>query len=294
MKTSTTNRTPEEAALVAAIEQAAANRKRPDASDYLSLSFLDEQAIAAATGTSHRQVQLAALRCGIIPERYSRNQKTLSNEDQIRLLLSHVAVIGLGGLGGTVTEILSRIGIGTLTLVDGDSFEDSNLNRQLLSSTAALGKKKAEVAAARVADVNPAVEVRTRTEFFGKQNGDALLAGVDLVVDCLDTITDRFQLEESCRATGIPMVSAAIAGTSGQVTVVFPDEPGLKRIYGDRTAAPSKGVEKTLGTLPHAAISMAALECAEIVALAIGRPARLRDRLLLVDYADYSMQEMQF
>ena len=107
--------------------------------------FANQRRLVERYGPDHKSVQLAALQHGVIPEVYARNQKRLSSEDQIKLLQSHVAVIGLGGLGGTVTEILARIGIGTLTLVDGDRFDDSNLNRQLLSSTEVLGKQKAAV-----------------------------------------------------------------------------------------------------------------------------------------------------
>ena len=142
------------------VAEAAAPKERPDGSTYHSLSFADQRRLAESYGPDHKSVQLAALQQGIVPEVYARNQKRLSSEDQIKLLQSHVAVIGLGGLGGTVTEILARIGIGSLTLVDGDSFDDSNLNRQLLSSTEVLGEQKAAVAAKRVKAVNPAVETK--------------------------------------------------------------------------------------------------------------------------------------
>ncbi|NNK56468.1 MAG: HesA/MoeB/ThiF family protein, partial [Desulfofustis sp.] len=136
--------------LTSRVVEAATEKERPDGSSYPSLSFADQRDLAESYGPDHKTIQLAALRQGIVPEVYARNQKRLSCADQIKLLQSHVAVIGLGGLGGTVTEILARIGIGTLTLVDGDRFDDSNLNRQLLSSTEVLGKPKASVAEARV------------------------------------------------------------------------------------------------------------------------------------------------
>lgn len=276
------------------ISQKAVDCSRPDGSGYKALFYQDELQIALRTGHPQRQVQIAALAAGIVPERYARNQRSISFEEQIRLLNTHVAIIGLGGLGGAVTEILARIGIGMLTLVDGDHFEDSNLNRQLLSSTDMLGKMKAEVAARRVASINPAVETRTFTEFFTENNRAEILTGVDIGVDCLDTIPARFLLEDGCRTTGIPLVSAAIGGTSGQATVILPGDPGLQLIYGDPAKAPRKGVEATLGTLPFAATAMAAIECAEIVALAAGRPARLRHKLLLADFNYHSLEMIAF
>ncbi|MGW8194602.1 MAG: HesA/MoeB/ThiF family protein, partial [Desulforhopalus sp.] len=158
--------------------------------------------------------------------------KTLTNLDQLRLLHSHVVIVGLGGLGGTVTEILARVGVGRLTLVDGDNFDESNLNRQLLSKIDSLGLSKAKAAEKRVAEVNPAVEVTVVDQFFNKDNSLEILFGASLAVDCLDTIPDRFVLEDGCRREGIPLVSAAIGGTSGQAVITFPGDPGLRSVYG--------------------------------------------------------------
>lgn len=271
------------------IAEAAVGKERPDGSGYRSLSFKSQYELAGLVDGDHKSVQIGALEQGIVPEVYARNQKRLSSEDQLRLLQSQVAVIGLGGLGGTVTEILARIGIGTLTLVDGDSFDDSNLNRQLLSSTEVLGVAKAKVAARRVEAINPAVETRSITSFLTAENAPDLLKHADIAVDCLDSITDRFTLEKACKNVKIPMVSAAIGGTSGQITVVYPDDQGLSRIYGSPDKAAHRGVEKTMGTLPFAAITMAAMECAEVVSMAIGNPAGLRNRLLITDLIDHSL-----
>jgi molybdopterin/thiamine biosynthesis adenylyltransferase len=275
--------------LIHKVAEAAAEKQRPDGSDYLSLPYEQQRRLAETLATDHKSVQLAALQQGIVPEVYARNQKRLSNEDQLKLLQSHVAVIGLGGLGGTVTEILARIGIGSLTLVDGDSFDDSNLNRQLLSSTEVLGEPKAAVAAKRVKAVNPAVETQAVSSFLTAENAPLLLSGADIVVDCLDSITDRFTLETACKDLSIIMVSAAIGGTSGQLTVTYPGDQGLSRIYGPPEKASHRGVEKSLGTLPFAAITMAAMECAEVVAMAVGNPSGLRNRLLITDLVDHSL-----
>ncbi len=265
-------------------------RTRPDKSLYKAILLSDVIEIAKKTGLSLRAVECAALEAGIVPERYSRNQKSLSNADQLRLLRSHVAIIGLGGLGGTVTEILARIGIGGLTLVDGDCFDESNLNRQLLSSPAKIGRSKAETAKLRVQEINPAVEVRSVSEYFEKDNGQALLHGAQLAIDCLDTIADRFLLEENCRKVGIPLISAAIGGTSGQATVIFPEDRGLKDIYGPPGHAPQKGIEASIGTLPFGAMYMAAVECAEATTILLGRPSELRNKLLLAEVSDHTTE----
>lgn len=271
--------------------QAAGQLKlRPDGSSYTSLFFVDERAIAAQIGKHLREVECAALDLEIVPERYSRNRKYFSCEDQLRLLNSHVAVIGLGGLGGTVTEILARLGVGHLTLVDGDSFDESNLNRQILSSPSKLGQEKALAAGERVAEINPAVTVREVAEFFTAVNGPAILTGVQLAADCLDSIGDRFLLEDMCGKAGIPMVSAAIGGTSGQAIAVFPGDPGLRQIYGAPEKAPARGIEASLGTLPFGAIYMAAVECAEITTILLGKPPELRNRLMLAEISEHTAE----
>lgn len=264
------------------------SRKRPDGNIYISLSFSAECRIAEQTGHSLREIELQALKDNIVPERYCRNQATLSNSDQRKLLQSHVAVIGLGGLGGTVTEILARIGVGKLTLVDGDSFDDSNLNRQILSSPANLGRPKARVAAERVSNINPAVETCPVEDFFTSKNGGKILQQVHLVVDCLDTISDRFVVEASCKALSLPMVSGAIAGCCGQATAILPGDAGLKRIYGNPQNASAKGVETSIGTLPFAAIYTAAVECAEAVTILLGNPSELQNKLFLADIREHT------
>lgn len=270
------------------------SKDRPDGAPYISLSFSNECRLAEQTGHSLKEIELEALKNNIVPERYCRNQTSLSNRDQQKLLQSHVAVIGLGGLGGTVTEILARTGVGRLTLVDGDSFDDSNLNRQILSNPANLGKPKAKVAAQRVNEINPAVETCPIETFFTSQNGEKILHDVHLVVDCLDTISDRFVVETSCRSLSLPMVSAAIAGSSGQATVIIPGDPGLKMVYGTPQRAPAKGVEASIGTLAFAAMYMASVECAEVVTILLGNPSELQNRLFLADIKEHTTDLVDF
>ncbi len=272
------------------IQEVSTEKTRPDGSIYRSLSYAQQAELAQSGELSQRRIQLLALEQGIVPECYARNQKRLSNADQIKLLQTRVAIVGLGGLGGTVTEILARIGIGQLRLIDGDRFDESNLNRQLLSSIELLGRPKAEAAVRRVQAINPAIEAEPVFEFMVKDNAVQCLTGAAIAVDCLDSIVSRFVLERACHHLNIPLVSAAIAGTSGQATVIHPEDPGLSAIYGDPEKAADKGVEKSLGTLCFAAVALAAMECAEVVALATGRPAPLRNRLLVTDISDHMIE----
>lgn len=275
------------------LEKYSEEKHRPDNSPYLAINLRKALKIAQISGTTLHEVEGVALSAGITPIRYARNQRTLSIAEQKKLHQAHVAVIGLGGLGGGVTELLARIGVGTLTLIDGDCFDESNLNRQLLSTVSNIGKPKTTVASKRVQDINPATRIQQHLQFLRTDNGDELLAGVDLAIDCLDTISDRFILEQVCKNRNIPMVSAAIAGKSGQVTVIFPEDKGLIHLYGRAEDAPKRGVESSLGTLPFTASYMASIECAEAVNLILKNDSPLRNGLLFADLSDYSNEHIK-
>ena len=277
-------------AIAEAISERAVSAVFPDGQAYRSLSPAFVRELSGRFHVAGWQLEAAALDAGVIPERYARNFRTFDPTDQARLLRSRVAVVGLGGLGGTVVEILAREGVGRLTLIDGDTFEASNLNRQLFSLPELLDTPKAAGAAHRVARVNPSVEASVHPIFLATVNAEALLAGADLVVDCLDNLPARFVLESAARDAGIPLVSAAIGGVAGHVTTIFPEDAGLSLIYGPPESAGKKGAERALGTLPHAITVLSALECSEAVKLLRGAAPDLRNRLLLMDLADTTFQ----
>ena len=268
-------------------------KQHPDNRQYNALNLHNADKIAAETGSSLYEVEEAALSKGITPTRFSRNQRLLTTEDQKQLHRAHIAIVGLGGLGGGVTELLARIGVGNLTLIDGDSFDESNLNRQLLATVANIGTPKATAAGERVQSINPATRVKTHLQFLQADNGYDLLDGIDLAIDCLDTISDRFTLEEICKKRKIPMISAAIAGKSGQATVIFPGDTGLKNFYGDRKNAQKRGVETSIGTLSFTAAYLAAVECAEALNIILKNDSPLRNHLLFTDLSDYSVERIQ-
>jgi molybdopterin/thiamine biosynthesis adenylyltransferase len=250
--------------------------------------------LADESGVTGRIVELAALRQHILPDRYLRNRKTLSEADQIRLLESTVCIVGLGGLGGTVAETLARMGIGRFCLVDGDVFETHNLNRQLLSSTDRIGMPKADAAVMRVKRINPGLEAVGTAAYLTPENADAVVSSCDLVVDCLDNIQSRFTLEAAAKRAGIPMVSAAVAGISGHVTTIFPGDQGLENVYGPEDQIKlAKGAETQLGCLAPGVNLIASLECAEVLKVLLEKDNTLKDRLLVVDLADYTFETLQ-
>ena len=258
----------------------------PDKTFYNSISVKQIMNLSKAFGTSGYEIEIIALEHGVVPERYVRNMKTFSPQDQVALLKAKVGVVGLGGLGGAVLEIIARLGLGTLNVIDGDRFEESNLNRQFLSTPKLMAKSKAETAARRIKEINPSIAVNQHSQFLNQQNGLDLLNRPDVIVDCLDNVKTRFILERLCRQIGSPLVSAAVAGATGHVTTIYPQDQGLKLIYGDPDKIPSQGAETSLGTVPHSVTFLAALECAEVVKIIQHKGSLLRNKLLVADLDD--------
>jgi molybdopterin/thiamine biosynthesis adenylyltransferase len=244
-------------------------------------------------GIGRREVELAALDAGVAPLRYARNLGTLGLDGQARLLRATAAIVGLGGLGGHVLEGLARSGVGQIIAIDGDSFEEHNLNRQALSTEAGLGRPKALVAVERVLAVNAAVGVTPRAERLTRENAADLLRGADLVVDCLDNLPDRLLLQECAATLGLPLVHGAIAGFLGQVMTILPGDKGLRHLYP--SGAPSeKGLEMVTGTPAATPMLVAALQVQEAVKLLAGKGELLRDCLLIVDTECGQAQRMEF
>ena len=216
-------------------------------------------------------------------QRYDRNFDTLSKKDQKQLRMSKVVVIGLGGLGGGVCEMLARTGVGQLTVIDGDSFEASNLNRQLLSQEHLLGKPKAQAAGERINAINSEVIVISKVEYLDESNLLERIKDADVVIDCLDSIDTRFKLQDAAFKAGIPIVSGAIAGVTGQVTSIFPGDKGYELIYGQKGRAQSKGVEIKTGNISYCALFVAAIQASECVKILLGRGDNLQNKLLIAE-----------
>lgn len=225
-----------------------------------------------------------------VAPRYMRNIRALSEDECTLLGNKRVVVAGCGGLGGYVIEVLARIGVGTLEVVDGDVFEESNLNRQLLSTEELLGTPKAEAAALRVSQINSATKVVVHNLFLCEQNVRDMVRGADCVVDCLDNVEARFWLAHACQEEGIPLVYGAIAGWYGQVCTVYPGDVSFVTVYG---AVEGQGVQKQEGNLPFTASATASFQAAETVKVLIGRGEVLRNRLLMIDTLSGCAEEME-
>ena len=262
-------------------------------SDGVILRVVPESAITALAvdlGRSLRRTELAALEAGFVPARYQRNMSAYSVIEQAGFLRTRAMVVGLGGLGGNLLEILARAGLGRITVCDPDAFVESNLNRQLLCTGARLGKPKATAASDRAYEINPAVEVEVvRGAFTCDRDGNALLEDHDaalrsahILVDCLGGLDNRKDLVLASRRAGIPLVTAAMAGHAGWVGTVLPGRIGPVEAMGLDTGDPD-GQEWFLGTPAPAVTVAAALQAEEVLALAAGREPALAGKVLLFD-----------
>ncbi len=252
-------------------------------------TWADELEAASRFELTVRAVEAVALDRDLLPLRYQRNTKCFDAQQQLRLLRSSVAVVGCGGLGGYLVETLSRLGVGKLTVIDPDRFEEHNLNRQLLCSLDELGAAKVAVARKRVAAVNPAVELVPVQEAFDEQSGERLLGGHDAVADALDNIALRLKLADVCARLDIPLVHGSIGGFYGQVTVQLPGGDGLKKIYGE--GGDGRGIEALLGNPSFTPGVVACIEAAEICKLLLGLGAPLTGRFLHIDLLAMKVME---
>lgn len=138
----------------------------------------------------------------------------LGDEGVRRLSKAHVLVVGVGGVGASATEMLARAGIGRMTLVDGDTVQPSNINRQLPALTTTLGQPKVYVMAERLKAIHPDIQLTTYYQYLTEEEMSALLsrARYDFVVDAIDTLAPKVRLIEGCLRQGVPIISAMGAG----------------------------------------------------------------------------------
>ena len=184
-----------------------------------------------------------------MPERYkgfgywdiaTRQMGIVTKSQQTRFKDAKIAVIGCGGIGGETIEMLARMGIGELVLVDKDAFDLSNLNRQTLASIKDLGLDKSAVAKEKVRLINPYVKVTTFNEHVDQTNIDKVIGDSDIVIDALDNVLTRVIVSRAAKTKGIPYIHGAIHGTLGQITVFLPNS---EKTYEEMFNLPSRGKE---------------------------------------------------
>lgn len=154
-------------------------------------------------------------------EMFSRTEMLLGQEAMQRLAECRVAVVGVGGVGGYVVEVLARSGVGAIDVVDNDRIAASNINRQIISLSSNVGELKVDVARDRILAINPACKVTTWPMFYLPANAHELdLSAYDYVVDCIDTVAAKMELIRRCKGMGIPIICSMGAGNKLDPTAV--------------------------------------------------------------------------
>jgi molybdopterin/thiamine biosynthesis adenylyltransferase/rhodanese-related sulfurtransferase len=219
-------------------------------------------------------------------ERYSRHLllPEVGLEGQQKLLDAKVLLLGAGGLGSPAALYLAAAGVGTLGIVDNDDVDLSNLQRQVIHSSERIGVSKVDSAEQTITALNPDVEVVKHPVRLDASNIMEILPGYDIVVDGLDNFPTRYLLNDASVRLGIPVVSAAILGFEGQLSVFKPyDGPCYRCLFPvppPAELAPSCGANGVLGVLPG---TMGLLQATEVVKLILGEGDPLIGRLLMYD-----------
>jgi molybdopterin/thiamine biosynthesis adenylyltransferase/rhodanese-related sulfurtransferase len=229
-------------------------------------------------------------------ERYSRHLllPEVGIEGQQKLLDAKVLLLGAGGLGSPAALYLAAAGVGTLGIVDNDAVDVSNLQRQVIHSSERIGVAKVDSAEQTITALNPDVKVQKYNVRIGPENIMEILPGYDIVLDGLDNFPTRYLLNDASVRLGIPVVSAAILGFEGQLSVFKPyDGPCYRCLFPvppPAELAPSCGANGVLGVLPG---TMGLLQATEVIKLILGVGEPLIGRLLMYDALAATVTEVK-
>ena len=229
-------------------------------------------------------------------ERYSRHLllPEVGPDGQQKLLDARVLLLGAGGLGSPAALYLAAAGVGTLGIVDNDEVDLSNLQRQVIHSSERIGVPKVDSAEQTITALNPDVKVEKYPLRLGPENIMDVLPGWDVVVDGLDNFPTRYLLNDASVRLGIPVVSAAILGFEGQLSVFKPyDGPCYRCLFPvppPAELAPSCGANGVLGVLPG---TMGLLQATEVIKLILGEGDTLIGRLLMYDALAATVTEVK-
>src|SRR3989338_7051964 len=218
-------------------------------------------------------------------DRFSRQVmlEEIGYTGQLKLKNSKVCVVGVGGLGNPITSRLAAMGIGTLRIVDRDVIELSNLHRQTMFDESDVGQVKVEIAAKKLQKLNPDCKIEALAISVNDYTALEVVQGCDVVVDALDSVNARYALNKACVKFGIPFVTGAAVGVSGQVFTII---PGTSACYHcmfpslDEESMPTCSIE---GVHPSILSIVGGIEVAEAVKLIIGKKPSLSERILHID-----------
>ena len=218
-------------------------------------------------------------------DRFSRQVmlEEIGYNGQLKLKNAKICVVGTGGLGNPITTRLAAMGVGTLRIVDRDVIELSNLHRQTMFDEDDVGQVKVEVAAKKLQKLNPDCTIEALAVSVNDYTALEVVEGCDVVVDALDSVNARYALNKACVKFGIPFVTGAAVGVSGQIFTILPKTsacyycmfPSL-----DEDSMPTCSIE---GVHPSILSIVGGIEVSEAVKVVMGKKPSLSDKILHVD-----------
>lgn len=207
---------------------------------------------------------------------------------QIKLKNSTLFVAGAGGLGGPVIYYLAAAGVGSIRICDSDVVDLTNLNRQILHTESSIGKKKTESAVERIREFNPDVKISCIDLKIDSDNAESLIAGSDIVIDCLDNFKTRFFLNSACVKTSVPLVHAGVMEFQGQVSFFNPPHTAcLACIFPNKDSFKKPDIA---GVTPGVVGSIQAMEALKYLT---GIGENLRNIIMFFDGRSMTFEKMK-
>ena len=237
------------------------------------------------------------MRPALDPEQLDRYSRHIIMDDvgpagQAALLDTDVLVVGAGGLGSPVLQYLAAAVIGRLGILDDDTVERSNLQRQIIHADSDVGRPKVQSAREYVTELNPDVAVDTHELRLDSSNANALITDYDIVVDASDNFPTRFLVNDACTLAGVPFSHGAVFRFEGQVTTFTGDQPCYRCLFPEAPPAGTVPDCSTAGVLGVVPGTIGCLQATEVVKLAMGYGDSLAGRLLAFDAGAMSVDEV--
>lgn len=218
---------------------------------------------------------------------YSRNMGIMNDSELKKFVFTKVLVVGVGGLGGFIASSLARIGVSSISIVDFDVFDDSNLNRQMFSTLKTINKSKVDVVKQGLLDINPNLNIKAIHTKLDETFDLSFFDDIDIVFDAVDNIESKVLLEKYCNTYKIPLIHGAIAGWYGQLGIVMPGSNILSELYMNN----KHGIESELMSPTFTPGVIGNMMISEFVKFILKKEA-LINKILYVDLLDHEYRIM--
>jgi adenylyltransferase/sulfurtransferase len=228
-------------------------------------------------------------------DRYKKNilVEDIGEQGQRKLLESKVAVVGVGGLGSAVATYLAAVGVGELILVEFDSVELINLQRQVIYDEETIGQGKAGVAKSKLSKLNSNITIKTYNSPWEEVKEQLINDKIDIIVDCVDNFKAKFALNDFAVVNRIPMIHAGVVAFGGQIITIVPGQTGcLRCLFPDRI--PEETSSNIHGILGPVAGNMGTMQAIETIKYLTGSGKGLINRILFMDYRNSRFRTVEY